>query len=737
MVWFNLNEYCSSGWGLRAVADIIAPRMRARIEQQLADLSLTAGWHAAGEQLLADRARWALWAPVFMGLGIGIYFALPLEPMRFAGAAALALTIAGVYFSRHWPGIQLSLIMVLLLVAGFAAAQWRAALQASPLIGERLGPVNVTGQLIALERQDDGVRYLIAPAFIARLSPEKTPARIRLRLSGKTRADATLKAGDHVRLRAVLMPPPGPVTPGGFDYGRMLWFERIGAVGFIITPPQFLREAEQNGLMRQAMLRLTVLRDRLTSRIIAGIPGDAGAMAAALMTGDRAAISDDVNMAMKNSGLAHLISISCLHMGMVAGILFFSLRAALALNEYVALRYPIKKWSAVFALFGLFGYLLISGMSIPSLRSFLMTGMVLAAVMLDRTAISMRTIMLAASAILLVSPESLHSASFQMSFAAVIALVALYENYGVQFSIATGEDGWLRRSGKYLGATLASSLVAGLATAPFAAFHFNRFTVYGLLANMLAIPLTGAVVMPCAVAAFILMPFGMEGLALLPMGWGVETVIGIARRVAVLPGAVFGVPQAPDAALLMIVLGGLWLCLWEQRWRRAGLAPILAGLALWLLGASSRPDILVEGEGRLIAVRNASGQLVTNSRTAARHSAGEWAKQEGLMGRLPAAREDPSAACDALGCIFAARGGDRVAFVQEAAALAEDCARASIVIANIPARNCRGPRLVIDMWDLRAGGAHALWLSPDGVRIETVAQRRGLRPWVPVSPAAE
>lgn len=600
-----------------------------------------------------------------------------------------------------------------------------------PLIGERLGPVNVTGQLIALERQDDGVRYLIAPAIIDHLSPEKIPARIRLRLSGKARADGALKAGDHVRLRAVLMPPPGPVTPGGFDYGRMLWFERIGAVGFIITPPLFLREAEYNGFLREAMLRLTVLRDRLTARIIAGIPGDAGAMAAALMTGDRAAISDDVNMAMKNSGLAHLISISGLHMGMVAGILFFSLRAALALSEQVALRFPIKKWSAVFALFGLFGYLLISGMSIPSLRSFLMTGMVLAAVMLDRTAISMRTIMLAASAILLVSPESLHSASFQMSFAAVIALVALYENYGMQFSIAAGEDGWLRRAWKYLGATLASSLVAGLATAPFAAFHFNRFTVYGMLANMLAIPLTGAVVMPCAVAAFILMPFGMEGLALLPMGWGVETVIGIARWVAALPGTVIAVGQAPDAALLLIVLGGLWLCLWEQKWRRAGLAAILAGLALWIAGANWRPDILVEGEGRLIAVRNASGELITNSRMAARHSAVEWAAQEGRMGRLTAAGEDSSAACDALGCMFTGPDGEKIAFVRDANALAEDCARAGILIASVPARDCRGARLVIDMWDLRAGGAHALWLGPDSIRIETVAQRRGLRPWVP------
>ncbi len=716
---------------------IVAPGMRVRMRRRLAELSIASVWAGVRESFLADRPRWALWLPVLLSVGIGIYFALPWEPLAYAGVAAAALLAAPVYVFRHRPGLQLLLIGLMLIVTGFSAVQWRSFTRDAPLIVTRLGPVNISGQLIALERQDDGVRYLIAPDTIDRLTPGQIPARIRLRLSGKGRADANLVAGDRVQLRAVLMPPPGPVTPGGFDYGRMLWFERIGAVGFIISPPRLVAALRPDNFVQRMELRLTALRDRLTARVIAGIPGDAGVLAAALMTGDRAAISDPVNDAMKNSGLAHLISISGLHMGMVAGILFFSLRAVLALIEPVALRYPIKKWSAAFAMTGLFLYLLISGSSIPTQRSFFMTGLVLMAVMLDRTAISMRTIMLAASVILLMAPESLLSASFQMSFAAVIALVALYENFSAQLSYSTGEDGWFRRSAKYVLAMLASSLVAGLATAPFAAFHFNRFTVYGLLANVLAVPLTGAVIMPCAIAAFLLMPFGLEWLALWPMGWGVQWVIEIAYWVAGLPGAVMAVGQAPDAVLLLIVGGGLWLCLWERGWRWAGFAPMALGLFVWWIGASYRPDILVEGQGRLIAVRNASGDLVVNSATAARHAGEEWAKQEGLMGRLASVRDDPAAACDALGCMFTAGNGETVAFVRNATALDEDCARASIVIASVPARNCRGPRLVLDMWDLRAGGAHALWLSPEGIRIQTVAQRRGQRPWVPVYPAAE
>lgn len=305
--------------------------MLAYLKRPWAGFSLAHARTLAGEQLLSDRSRWALWAPIFIGAGIGLYFALLWEPVQFAGAGLLALSVAGAYVCRRWAGAQLSLIVLVFLAAGFTAAQWRSAILATPLIGMRLGPVTVSGQLIELERQDDGVRYLIAPDAIERMTPDKIPVRLRLRLSGKSRANAALKAGDIVRLRAVLMPPPGPVTPGGFDYGRMLWFERIGGVGFIITRPQLLNMAPQDGFPQNLLLRLTVLRDHITARIMAAIPGDAGVLSAALMTGDRAAISSQVNMAMINSGLAHLISISGLHMGMVAGILFFSLRAALAL----------------------------------------------------------------------------------------------------------------------------------------------------------------------------------------------------------------------------------------------------------------------------------------------------------------------------------------------------------------------------------------------------------------------
>lgn len=686
---------------------------------------------AIGENFRNERGRWALWAPVFLGLGVGIYFSLPVEPWRWFGVVAAGGLGLLLYLFRLKPAIQLLLIPVFLSATGFSAIQIRSLTRHAPVLTERLGPVNISGRLIAVERQEAGVRYLIAPTAIERLSPAQIPARIRLRLSGKSRADMTLAAGDRVWLRGVLLPPPGPVSPGGFDYGRMLWFERIGAVGYILSPPRKRGAAGHEDIWNETSLRLTAFRDRLTARVMAAIPGESGAVAAALMTGDRAAISRPVNDAMKNSGLAHLLSISGLHMGMVGGILFFSLRALLAMIEPVALRYPIKKWSAGFALAGLLLYLLISGASIPTQRSFLMTGLVLTAVMLDRKAISMRSVMLAACALLLLTPESLYSASFQMSFAAVIALVAVYERFGAQFSYNDGEDGWFMRGLKYIGATLCTSLVAGLATAPFAAFHFNRYTVYGLLANMLAVPLTGVVIMPSAVAAFLLMPFGLDHWALWVMGIGVHWMLEIAYWVAGLPNAVIAAGQAPDAALLLIVGGGLWLCLWERGWRMGGLAPMVIGLCLWLASAVFRPDILVEGRGRVIAVRNADGDMVVNSRRMARHANKEWALQEGLMQGMPLRREGSARACDPSLCLFAARSGDTVALVRDSVRLQEACARASIVIASVKAESCEGPRLVLDADDLSRDGAHAMWLTSDDVILETVSGERGRRPWAP------
>lgn len=348
------------------------------------------------------------------------------------------------------------------------------------------------------------------------LDAGETPAQVRVTLRGSEVAAFT--PGQWVEFLGALSPPPEPSAPGAYDFARQAYFKRLGGLGFafgsatVIDPPA----GQDSG---DLALAVGEMRQAVTERVLAGLSGQAGAVAAALLTGERGAIAKDVLAAMRDAGLAHLLAISGLHIGLFAGILFFVSRALLALWEPVALRYPIKKWAAAVALAGTAFYLLLSGATIPTQRAFLMGGLVIMAILLDRTGISMRSVAWAAVAVLLMQPESLLGASFQMSFAAVVALVAAFEWYGLRRGRWTNDTPPRRLLNYFAGVALAT-LIAGLATAPFAAYNFNLIADYGLAANLLAVPMTALWIMPWGVAALALMPFGLEAVALNPMGLG-------------------------------------------------------------------------------------------------------------------------------------------------------------------------------------------------------------------------
>ena len=697
--------------------------------------------------LEAERERWALWLPVAFAAGIAVYFGLKAEPPWWAGLAGAGLGLGlGAYLAlRRARSGPAAACLALALAAGFCAAQARTALVAAPVLVKPLGPVWLSGRVESLEPRGGsgrGAHLTLSGLEIARLAPADTPARVRIAVSA---AADTLRPGDWIRLRAVLRPPPGPSAPGAFDFARQAYFARLGAVGFaygrarILEPPAAAAEAPTflaNPLERLS-LGLAGLRAELARRILDALPGRAGAVAAALMTGERGAIREADMAAMRDSGLAHLLAISGLHVGLVAGLLFLGLRLVLAAIPALALNRPIKKWAALGAMAGAFGYLLLTGATIPTQRAFLMAGLVFLAVLLDRSAFTMRLVAWAAFVVLLLAPESLLSASFQMSFAAVVALIAAYE------VLREGRGAWLagrtragplRRGAGYLGGVAATSLIAGLATAPFALYHFNRVAWFGLAANMLAVPLTALWIMPWALAAFCLMPLGLERLALVPMGWGIEAMLRVAHTVAAWPGAVSLLPAMPVSGLVLVALGGVWLCLWRRAWRLAGIPAILAGLLS--IALVRPPDLLVTGDGGLFGLRGPEGALVVSSASRQRFSAGVWQRRLGEAEAQvwPAAGESFGEwlACDRLGCIYRARG-EVVALVRDSRALIDDCAVASLVVARVPVprRACRGPARIIDRFDLWRGGAHAVWLREEGVGVETVAEARGRRPWAP------
>lgn len=698
------------------VVDIERPVRRAPAHRPASLAARAADWVAA------ERLRWPLFLPAGMAIGVAGYFGLAAEPAWWAGSGVAALAAVSIAATRNRHGLHAVAWAALALALGFAAAQIRTAMVAAPMLRAEIGPVGVEGRIAEIERRDDGARIVVSAPGIRGLAPADTPSRVRIVLA---RDPASLGPGDRIRVTAVLRPPPPPVAPGAFDFQRHAFFEEIGGVGFAYGDPRRLGSAD-------AAATLDGYRDRLSRDVRAALPGTTGTVAAALLTGLRDAIPEDALDAMRASGLAHLLAISGLHLGLIAGSTFFALRFLLALWEPLALRWPIKKIAAAAALGAACAYLMLAGAPVPTQRAFLMTGLVLTAAMLDRAAISMRLVAWAATAVLLIRPESVLGPSFQMSFAAVIGLVAAYEAWRSRAQRDGAVDGGapspIRRCGRYLGGLLLSSAVATVATAPIGLHHFQTIPSYGVLANLVAVPVTGALIMPAGLVALLLHPVGLAGPALVVMGWGIDLVLAVASTVAAWPGAVLRLPAPPVAATLLMAGGGLWLCLFERRPRWLGLIAVAAGAGLALLGTP--PDLFLSADGRLVGIR-AGDTLYVSSLRRRRFDRDMWARLSGLeaVAAFPAPEPGPRAlACDPGGCIL--RRDDQVVAVStDRLTLAEDCRRSDVVISTVWAGPCAAP-LVVDPRYVRERGALAVRLTSSGARVTGAEDSRGHRPWV-------
>lgn len=675
--------------------------------------------------LAAERDRLTLWLPVTMGAGIAGYFALPFEPATWIGPALVAALALALVAGRQRPVLVASLAFVLAIAVGLAAAQVRTASVAGPQLDRRVGPTMVEGTVIASEIRIFGPRIVLAAPWIEDVPGRQTPRHVRLNVSRA--AAGSIALGDRVQVLAILLPPRGPVIPGGRDFRRRAFFEELGAVGFTLGDPQILSRQAAS----PAELGLGRLRAEVVARIRAVLGGDAAAMAVALMTGERGLIREPVYDSIQAAGLAHLLAISGLHIGLVAGLVFFATRAGLALAMPLALAWPIKKIAAVAAWLSALAYMLLVGSPVPTERAFLMTSLVLLAVLVDRTAISMRLVAWAAMVILLLSPEALLGPSFQMSFAAVVALVAAYEGLSDRWSEWSWRAGWPTRFGLYLLGVALTTLVAGTATAPFAMAHFQRLATYGALSNLLAVPLTAFWIMPSGLLAFLLMPFGLESVGLVPMGWGIDLLLAVSDMAAAWPGAAVPVPAMPGWGMAAAVLGGLWLCLWRQPWRYAGLVGLVAGFAS--PGFADRPDILIADNGRLQAVRAAGGGLLISTERREAFTRDIWLSHDGsgeAAGVWPdlGSSPDGSLTCDPLGCLYRHQGWT-VALVRHGRALTEDCRLADIIVtAEAVPRGCPAA-VIVDRFDLWRDGAHAIYLVGPEVRIRAAGPETGDRPW--------
>ncbi len=678
-------------------------------------------WSLPADAIMQARGALFPFVPVALGLGIGLYFAAHAEPTRGGLTLLAGLALAGLVLGWRAEGALRPLIWALALVAlGALLAALRTQAVAAPVLGwARYGPIE--GRIVAVDRSgSDALRLTLDRVVLPGLPPARVPERVRVSIHGEPDDEPDLDpvAGTVVVLTGFLAPPGGPVEPGGFSFRRLAWFEGLGAVGYTRNPVLAVEDPGR-------ALALTRLRYRLAEGIRARLPGEAGGFVAAILTGDRSGVGQDTLDDLRRSNLAHLLAISGLHMGLLTGVVCAALRGGMALIPVLALRWPIRKLAALGALAAGLAYLGLSGGNVATQRAFIMAAVMLIAVMVDRRAISIRSVAVAAVIVLALRPEALLSVGFHMSFAATVALVAVFRWLRDRRPGAARPRGWRRVLAGLSGAALCS-LVAGLATAPYAAAQFHRVVDYGLLANIVSVPLMGALVMPAAVLAAVLWPVGLDGIGLWLMQLGTRWILFVADAVGGRDGAVTMVPAPPLWVIPALSLGAMWLILWPGRARHAGAVVAVAALTFWT--GSERPPLLIEGEGALVGLMTPEGRALSRARGAG-FVARNWLEADG-----DGASQDVAAARAGMqrvpgGARFTFGGSEWVHLTGQRgiAHLDAHCARGVTVVTDQrleapPPGDCR----VIDRRALGRTGAMALW--PDG-RVVTAEALAGRRPW--------
>jgi len=681
------------------------------------------------------------WIPVAYGFGIITYFKLNEEPLFVYSATAIfvfslfatLLQRVNITNSRQL-FIKKVFIFSFIALLGFSAAQIRTHSQETIFLKSPIDRARVTGRITNIEILKKGARLTLDKIDILGINRSQTPLTVRIKVRALKN---TFQAGDWVSMTARLTPPSEPVVPGAFDFQFNAYFKNIGAYGFSygeITKKTSARAVIGVSLFRQ---KLDNLRNTISASITSALPNDSGAIATALITGKRGSIAKNVTNAMRNSGLAHLLAISGLHMGLITGFIYFLSRGILALLPRISLYQPTKKWAAAIALPGALAYALISGASVPTTRSFIMTALVLVAVMLDRRGLSLRSVAWAALIVLIFSPESILGPSFQMSFSAVIVLIAGYEWIRSKTDKqSTTKTNRFIKPLKYISGVLITSFLASLATAPFAIYHFNQLASYSVAANAIAVPMSAFWVMPWALIGVLSIPFGVEGIAFQLMGWGIDVIINVAMTVASWPGAIARFQVLPDLGLAVIALGTLIILLHHHPARYLGIAGLIAGSIIAL--TYQPPDIIVARNGKLTALYTSNEQLMLSNRRASKFESRQWLKRYALFTdteKWPKPGQispDNQLRCDVMGCILQ-RNRKIVSIIQNQTAFIEDCNIADVIItSNTVSTNCAGkkPAIVIDKKDLQQGGTHVLWLNSDNIIIQSVNDTRGNRPWV-------
>ena len=696
----------------------------------------------AAEDFLADAAfDRAPWLAVVLAAGIVTWFALPqmgLWIAAMAGGVGLALGARAL-----WPPgsaadetrahLRAALVACGLVFALGVAVIWArsAVVGAAPIAAPTVAVLD--GHV--LEREDQPAEGRLRLTLAVRLPGESAARKVRVNVPleafDAAKVPAGLVEGARVRLRARLMPPASPMLPGSYDFARAAWFKGLSATGTMVGPLEVLRPAPEGG-------NIARLQRWLAGHVRTRVEGSAGAIAAAFASGDRGSISEADEVAMRDSGLTHLLSISGLHVSAVVAAGYFAALRLLALWPGLALRVRLPVVAAGAGALAGIGYTLLTGAEVPTVRSCLAALLVLGALVLGREPLSLRMVAVAAGCVLLLWPESAIGPSFQMSFAAVLAIIALSTSGPARAFLAPREEPWWAHAGRRVVMLFATGVVIELTLMPIVLFHFHRAGFYGALANVVAIPLVTFVSMPMIALGLLLDTAGLGA----PCWWVVQQslnlLLTIARFTAAQAGAVTLMPQISPLTIALFVIGALWLGLWSGRVRLWGFAPV--GIATLMVAATPIPDLLVTGDGRQVGItvtgRNGQPRLISLRDSRSSYTRDNLMELAGVAAEPVPMAGWPGARCSSAFCVVSIeRGGRRWRILLgrnrhqvEERALAAACAEADIVIADryLP-RSCRPTWLKADRRYLDASGGLAIDLTSQ--HITSVAQRQGAHGW--------
>lgn len=717
-----------------------------------------------GKKLLAYAQQAGVYTPKYEGCviafasGIGLYFAMQFEPVLWI-CLAISGCLAGLYvYTNHRVWNFAGIVLLLLsLSLGVSHTRLHSVIEAAPILPEYERSYDVKGWISRIDASGKGVRYHIELDSLGGVAPENTPSALRIRLARTPEID--IHAGDSLTLRVIASAPPVPVVPGGYDPARRAFYQGLGGYGFAISKPQKHADLDL-GFYAHVQRKIVRARYNLARRIYMQSPPQTAGLQTALMTGVRRYIPAQQTENLRVAGLAHILAISGLHMGLLAGGSYAAMTFFLALITPLSRRYDVRKFAAIIGALAAILYLILSGGSVATQRAFIMVMIVFLAVILDRRAVSMRSVIVAAFLTLLLHPESLVSVGFQMSFAAVAALVVTYQSWQ-RFRPAYRANSIGRKIINFFTSLSVTSFVAGLATGGFAIFHFNRISCYGFIGNLLAMPIFSLAVMPLAVVSFIAIPFGLEALPLKMMGLAISYILSVANEVASWPDAMAHVPSAPPYLLAVFAAGFTAICFGRARLIASGILVMGVCIAIWT--QTPRADLRVSDVGRIafwldvgadigalqseklntpLDTTPEKAKLMVDSRRADRYGRGQFSQMAGRPESVWVAYEKSFANCDALACRFKLRGA-LVSVMKHPSEVLGECAQVDLAILTqraagpVARRACqKAGAVLIDERLLKKSGAQNVYITPNEATGQSritlkpsQTKARAKRPW--------